>query len=222
MEHKSNLYDDAPTPFMQRLTWAGIAMHAGNLPGYPASHGCIRLPLAFARNLYGVSRLGMTVVDTNSAAVPRVAPTPAVLSETADALELSDAATSWQPERAPAGPLSIVISGADRRMLVLRNGVVIGSTPVSMADPVIAPRAYSLRSMEGGVPHWIQVPLPGDAVADMRDVTADSAKLSIPDAFRRKVAAILTPGATVVVTPATLAQGGTGRSLMVIAGQDAK
>ena len=134
VEHKSNLYDDAPMPFMQRLTWTGIAMHAGNLPGYPASHGCIRLPLAFARNLYGVSRLGMTVVVTNSAAVPRVAPTPTVLSDTPDALELSNAATSWQPGRAPAGPLSIVISGADRRMLVLRNGVVIGSTPVSMAD----------------------------------------------------------------------------------------
>ena len=87
---------------------------------------------------------------------------------------------------------------------------------------MIAPRAYSLRSMEGGVSHWIQVPLPGDAAADVRDVTADSAKLSIPDSFRRKVAAILTAGVTVVVTTDTLAQGDTGRSLTVIAGQDAK
>ena len=50
--HRSNLYDDAPMPFMQRLTWDGIALHAGKLPGYPASHGCIRLPDAFAKLLF--------------------------------------------------------------------------------------------------------------------------------------------------------------------------
>ena len=51
VDHKSNIYDDAPMPYMQRLTWTGIAMHAGRLPGYPASHGCIRLPRAFAQHL---------------------------------------------------------------------------------------------------------------------------------------------------------------------------
>jgi lipoprotein-anchoring transpeptidase ErfK/SrfK len=49
VEHYSNLYNAAPMPYMQRLTWDGIAMHAGNLPGYPASHGCVRLPKAFAK-----------------------------------------------------------------------------------------------------------------------------------------------------------------------------
>ncbi|MCM8557429.1 L,D-transpeptidase family protein [Sphingomicrobium sediminis] len=51
-EHYSNLYDDAPMPYMQRLTWDGIALHAGSLPGYPASHGCIRLPMSFAEQLF--------------------------------------------------------------------------------------------------------------------------------------------------------------------------
>ena len=74
VEHYSNLYDSAPMPYMQRLTWGGIALHGGNLPGYPASHGCIRLPLAFARLLYGVTHTGMTVIITDSATVPRVAP----------------------------------------------------------------------------------------------------------------------------------------------------
>src|SRR3546814_2979593 len=73
VDHKSNLYDDAPMPYMQRLTWSGIAMHAGNLPGYPASHGCIRLPLAFAEHLYGVTQLGLTVIITQSADIPRFA-----------------------------------------------------------------------------------------------------------------------------------------------------
>ena len=58
----SNLYNNAPMPFMQRLTWDGIALHAGKIPGYPASHGCIRLPLAFAEKLYGETSRGMLVV----------------------------------------------------------------------------------------------------------------------------------------------------------------
>ena len=60
--HRSNLYSNAPMPFMQRLTWSGIAIHSGYLPGYPASHGCIRLPPAFARALYGLTRAGSTTV----------------------------------------------------------------------------------------------------------------------------------------------------------------
>jgi hypothetical protein len=60
--HHSTLYDDAAMPFMQRLTWDGVAMHAGRLPGYPATHGCIRLPAAFAEALYGVTDHGGLVV----------------------------------------------------------------------------------------------------------------------------------------------------------------
>ncbi len=60
--HRSNLYSNAPMPYMQRLTWSGIAMHAGHLPGYPASHGCIRLPARFARTLYGLTKASSTVV----------------------------------------------------------------------------------------------------------------------------------------------------------------
>ncbi|MGZ8286547.1 MAG: L,D-transpeptidase family protein [Allosphingosinicella sp.] len=59
--HFSNLYNNAPMPFMQRLTWGGIALHAGQIPGRPASHGCVRLPLEFARNLFGVTSIGASV-----------------------------------------------------------------------------------------------------------------------------------------------------------------
>jgi lipoprotein-anchoring transpeptidase ErfK/SrfK len=60
--HRSTLYDDAPMPFMQRLTWGGVALHAGRVPGYPASHGCIRLPKSFAERLYGITNYSSTVV----------------------------------------------------------------------------------------------------------------------------------------------------------------
>lgn len=62
VEHTSNLYDDAQMPFMQRITWSGVALHAGNLPGYPASHGCIRLPYSFAQKIFPMTKLGMRVV----------------------------------------------------------------------------------------------------------------------------------------------------------------
>ena len=63
--HRSGTYDDAPMPYMQRLTDKGVAMHAGNLPGYSASHGCIRLPKDFARLLFGITEVGtpVTIVD---------------------------------------------------------------------------------------------------------------------------------------------------------------
>lgn len=59
--HRSNLYSNAPMPFMQRLTWTGIALHGGALPGYPASHGCIRFPQEFAKRLFAITELGTTV-----------------------------------------------------------------------------------------------------------------------------------------------------------------
>ena len=68
VHHRSNLYSNAPMPYMQRLTWRGIAIHAGRLPGYPASHGCIRLPYSFARALFSLTRAdSTTVVVTNEA-----------------------------------------------------------------------------------------------------------------------------------------------------------
>lgn len=62
--HRSRTYDNASMPYMQRLTWKGVSMHAGHLPGYPASHGCIRLPAGFAKLLYGVTTVGTPVVIT--------------------------------------------------------------------------------------------------------------------------------------------------------------
>src|SRR4051812_13488368 len=69
--HRSNLYDSAPMYFMHRLTWSGIAMHEGYLPGVPASHGCIRLPREFVARLWAVSKLGARVVVAREDVVPQ-------------------------------------------------------------------------------------------------------------------------------------------------------
>jgi hypothetical protein len=65
--HHSNLYNNAPMPFMQRLTWDGVALHAGRIPGHPASHGCVRLPREFAELLFEVTERDMTVVIADEA-----------------------------------------------------------------------------------------------------------------------------------------------------------
>jgi lipoprotein-anchoring transpeptidase ErfK/SrfK len=77
VEHYSNIYDNAPMPYMQRLTWDGIALHAGRIPGYPASHGCIRMPLGFAKALFGATKVAQEVIvirDTSKAAQPAEPP----------------------------------------------------------------------------------------------------------------------------------------------------
>ena len=70
IEHESNIYEGAAMPFMQRLTWTGTALHAGNLPGYPASHGCIRLPWSFAEKLFGITQINTRVIVTSDDPVP--------------------------------------------------------------------------------------------------------------------------------------------------------
>ena len=81
--HRSRTYDNASMPYMQRLTTQGVAMHAGNLPGYPASHGCIRLPKAFAKLLYGVTELGTPVMITDAEQERRAAEYQRALEEVA-------------------------------------------------------------------------------------------------------------------------------------------
>jgi hypothetical protein len=217
-EHTSNLYDNAPMPRMQRLTWSGIAMHAGHLPGYPASHGCIRLPQAFAEHLYSVTKLGMTVVITDQDNVPRIAPTPSFLTESnQDDTQAARPDAFWSPELSPQGPLSIVVSGADKRLVVLRNGVLIGSTSVTITAPITAPRAFTLRAMDEAGLHWLLIPLLGNRTQKKEEEDAiDGKRIRLSEDFRRFLMSALVPGATLVLTPDTLKSGASGESLTVV------
>ena len=79
-EHRSTIYDGAPMPYMERLTWGGIALHAGGLPGYPESHGCIHLPSEFAQRLFDISPSGMTVVIGTEQTAPEQVAHPGYLA----------------------------------------------------------------------------------------------------------------------------------------------
>lgn len=151
-DHRSSLYHDAPMPFMQRLTWDGIALHGGHLPGFPASHGCIRLPEAFAALLFRETRVGMLVVVARLKAMPTMA-----ITEAAPLSSNRVEPTLWRDEGEPAAPLSIVVSTADREVRVIRRGKEIGAAPVTFSAEVPGPVAYQ-RQSDG---RWLRLFLPG-------------------------------------------------------------
>ena len=216
VEHYSTTYDNAPMPYMQRLTWKGIALHAGNLPGYPASHGCVRLPAGFAKLLYGATTLGMTVVITDESVMPRLAPTTDIVASRSETFEGNADQVDWHPEKSPKGPVSIVVSAADGRALVLRNGIVIGSGPVTVEGPVNGTWAYALRDIDAKGQHWFRLQLSNGASGGRHVGPEEWQRFVAPEPFKRSVGAILEPGTTIVVTADSLKAGAVAQPLTVI------
>src|SRR5438046_1387160 len=136
--HYSKKYDNAPMPNMQRLTWTGIAMHSGNLPGYPASHGCVRMPFDFSQLLFSAtSKGGTVVVGDGQTPVPHLASNPGLLLAPKDMSPemlrpLANKDYDWKPERSPSGPITIVVSAADRALYVYRNANPIARATVEI------------------------------------------------------------------------------------------
>ena len=216
-EHYSSTYNNAPMPNMQRLTWKGIALHAGKLPGYPASHGCIRLPPQFSSLLFGATQLGMTVVITSVPAAPRTAAPPevAVSAVVTDQRGLEAAPFDWHPERAADGIVSVVVSSADQRALALRDGVEIGSAPVRVEPPLAGPIAYVLRASDESGRHWLKLDLTGSGEgAEIR--AGEGRRFDAPTGFRSLVSDVLKPGSVVIVTPQPLTAASAGAPLTVI------
>jgi len=154
--HHSSTYNNAPMPYMNRLTWSGIALHAGQLPGYPASHGCVRLPKEFAERLFGVTKLGMTVVIADDKSQPEEVTHPGmVLGEYAarefNAVDTAIKATEYSEGREPAPKSpSVVVSSADKSIHVFDNGALVASGKVDIRDPgkPLGERVYTLSGAD--------------------------------------------------------------------------
>ena len=128
-EHYSNLYDDASMPFMQRITWSGIALHAGVLPGHPASHGCIRMPHGFAERLFELTSMGMRVLVVPTDVTPAEIVHPALFKPRLVSVEVSAAG---QPVPAQDQPMRL---GA-------------GSSEANVPPPTVPPkRLVTLKSL---------------------------------------------------------------------------
>src|SRR5271155_3314292 len=160
-EHRSTIYDGAPMPYMERLTWGGIALHAGGLPGYPESHGCIHLPSEFAQRLFDISPNGMTVVIGTEATAPErvahpgyLAPVKYVGGQPVERQPFGPAEEErWLPELSPSGPVSIVLSQGSQRVVVYRNGVEIGRARLTVTgDAPLINHALVLTEGASSVP----------------------------------------------------------------------
>jgi hypothetical protein len=209
--HRSKKYDNAPMPYMQRLTWSGIAMHSGQLPGYAASHGCVRLPYDFSQLLFATTTSGATVVvGDGKTPTPHMASNPGLLLAPSDfkpemLRRLEKNGYDWNPERASEGPMTIVVSSADRAIYVYRNGTPIGRAVLDSSGK-LGNQVFTL--LEGGsgkmsklapgreAGRWMRVSSEGRGP----DADKISERLRFNPEFAHKVADAMKPGTTVIVT----------------------
>lgn len=221
-KHRSSTYNNAPMPYQERLTWDGIALHAGGLPGYPESHGCVHLPLEFSRLLFGTTNLGGTVIIAGRAGQPVLAHAAGVLGP-ADASHAAplDAGESyrWTPQAAPSGPLTIIVSRSDQRVVVLRNGIEIGRSRAALPPGDFETHVLTLAAdSQGGHPHWVYVGVPGhDGEQGKPFDTTVMSHLSLPAPFLADLKQAVVPGTTVLVTEASVVPATTGKELTVLA-----
>lgn len=211
--YRSKKYNNAPMPNMQRLTWSGIAMHSGQLPGYAASHGCVRLPYDFSQLLFSTTNRGGTVIIGDSKTpVPRLASNPGLILAPTDftpemVRSLGKNDYDWRPERSPEGPITIVISSADQAMYVYCNGDPIGRAAVEITGrDQLGNHVFTMLEGTTGKPsrftpkheqaRWMRVTSEGKPVDP--DTLASRLRFS-PD-FADKLASELKPGTTVIVT----------------------
>src|SRR5262245_42195769 len=170
--HHSSTYNNAPMPYMERLTWQGVALHAGNLPGYPASHGCVRLPLEFAKLLFSVTTLGTPVIIADGDPAYSDLQHPgllianhaedmaknAVKQVSAKAVHSTTATTQTHEAS------SFIISTADRKLTAFVNGKESFVAPVALQDPEkpFGTHAFTLTGPDSDPSHlkWLAVGLP--------------------------------------------------------------
>jgi L,D-transpeptidase-like protein len=234
-DHHSKKYDNAPMPWQERLTWDGIALHAGGLPGYPESHGCVHLPSAFAEKLFASTNMGMTVViaEAGKGAVnivhPRgIIPIDPRTGAGTNVPPLNEGeAYRWTPDASPDGPVSMVLSTADERVVVLRNGIEIGRARIVVKNPDEGTHAYIVAEgfMDGDnpilpgtrMPKWITIGIPGHAGDSGKVVEEESvARVSLDREFAANLLPLLKPGVVLLTTDEPVLPETTGESLQVL------
>lgn len=235
--HRSSIYNNAPMPYTQRLTWGGVALHAGGLPGYPSSHGCVHLPSAFAEKLFEISPLGMTVVVARGARTPFDLQHPLPISPVdprTGTVEheprlAADESFRWQPGQSPDGPVSLVVSRGDERVIVLRKGIEIGRARVSITRPDEPFGTHAFVAQAGAEPtgalvgnrlRWVGVAVPGHGEDAGRTLTREEfQRIRMPPGFVQALRPTLLPGTTLVLTDVPILPQTTGVALTVLSNQ---
>lgn len=224
--HFSSTYNNAPMPNMQRLTWKGVALHAGNLPGFPASHGCVRLPMEFSRLLFATTTMGGTVVIANGKRDPYKRAPAGVLAPmraggaALTRLPLRQGDFTWDDNLSPEGPISIIISTSDQAVVVMRNGLEIARAKAVIGQSMPESQVMTLSKDRQGRNEWIQV-----GVSNLKDEdaavisTQGVERMQLPPEFVRRMRAVMTSGTTVLITSASVDAQSTGVQTTVIASE---
>lgn len=227
-EHISKKYNDAPMPYQQRLTWGGVALHAGGLPGYPESHGCVHLPLAFSKILFNAMPMGGTVVIAGGHEDPVKRPAAGVLAPPLAGVTAPPAAPltpegtfTWNPALSPTGPVSIIISTGDQQVVVLRNGVEIGRAHADVQQQTSETQVMTFAG--GKDKQWIQVGV-SDLTGHSAEVisTERVEQMHLPAAFVQDMRSVIEPGTTVLVTQASVSSSSTGQQATILDADDSK
>jgi L,D-transpeptidase catalytic domain len=199
--HHSNIYSGAPMPFMQRITWSGIAMHAGVLPGYPASHGCIRMPMAFAVKMYGWTKMGARVVVTPGELTPtsfshpllatqKVVPQPVAADmPRAEATAKGDKSAATDPagkSETSVASLDLRLSiGHDSRMPAAMDAPKPQTEPTRTADASSSPAITTSVTMSDAAPSTSpesgNAALTASAAPAAEDAVSDQATGATPE-----------------------------------------
>jgi hypothetical protein len=225
-EHISHKFNDAPMPYQERLTWGGVALHAGGLPGYPESHGCVHLPLAFSKILFDAMPMGGTVVIAGGHEDPVKRPAAGVLAPVLAGVTAAPAASlsakgqfTWTPEASQSGPVSIIISTRDQQVVVLRNGVEIGRAHAVVTQQGDQPQVMTLTG--GKIPQWIQVGVANLTGEPAEIISTERVEqMHLPADFVAKMRSVIQAGTTVLVTQASVDSSSTGRETTVMDADD--
>lgn len=212
--HKSNLYSDAPMPNMNRLTWSGIALHAGNLPGYPASHGCVRLPLAFSQDLFSVTHLGTPVIIAGRGDSPELIDPGLVLGGSA-AGQFTQVVATKDHHKHPADwaesevhPIvSVIASSADKKIILIENDEVKGEAPLSITGGgELGSHVFTMRTLDPQTgPQWVDIAHAASSPdANLRAEAKLLQNLRTTEDFAALMRSALQPGSVMVLTDAPL------------------
>jgi len=200
VRHTSTIYKGAQMPHMQRLTWSGIAMHAGHLQGIRHQPGAFVCRSDFAAKLYSVTNLGTTVIVADNNSAPKHTVEPGLLFSGKTGTGPGKNFT-WDPAKARSGPVSIIISRADGRIYVYRNGVEIGRAPAGGFNEVrlTGTFVYSADSNFGSErpSDWISVASIGKKAPKLK---ALEDHFSADRSFLQDIRDVITPGTTLILT----------------------
>ncbi len=202
-EHYSNAYNDAPMPHMERLTWDGIALHAGKLPGYPASHGCVRLPPAFAEKLYGITQVGTPVIIAGDYTHPADVVDPGLLLGAQANKELSKVAKRTKPVFAKTTSVtSVLVSSADKSIYVIQNGDIVAQGKATIADPSkpLGSNVFILQSGDEDGFTWQASGFAAGKNGAKKPDTSTVERITPPPEVQAAIDARMAPGMVLVTT----------------------